>query len=56
MPQEKQKSVTIPEWVWDEAKEYFDKHEKELRYENIKSVTALITRWILDKKKELNEK
>jgi len=48
MPKEGQISVTIPDWVWDLAVKYFEKHEEELKFRHIRSVTALITRWILE--------
>jgi hypothetical protein len=46
MPQEGQQSVTIPQYVWDEASKYFEKHKKELRKQGIKSTTKLISYWI----------
>ena len=46
-----QKSVTIPEWVWEEAEEYFKANEEELKFKNVTSVTGLITLWILQSKR-----
>jgi len=46
MPQTGQKSVTIPDFVWDYAHDYFEEHKKELRKKGIKSVTKLICVWI----------
>ena len=47
-PKEGQKNVTIPEWAWDMASEYFERHREILasRRPPIKSVTGLITSWI----------
>ena len=50
-----QKRVTIPEWAWNLAKEYFKKYEKALaqaKPKPIKSVTGLITTWIIEKSGE----
>jgi hypothetical protein len=43
-PKEGQKNVTIPEWAWDKANQYFEDHEEELanRKPPIKSTTGLI--------------
>jgi hypothetical protein len=46
MPQTGQTSVTIPDYVWDYARNYFEKHKKELRKKGIKSITKLICVWI----------
>lgn len=48
MPKEGQRNVTIPEWAWEMAKEYFERHEKILasRKPPIRSPTGLITSWI----------
>jgi len=47
-PKEGQKNVTIPQWAWDKANDYFTKHEEALarRKPPIKSITGLITHWI----------
>jgi len=49
MPQEGQESVTIPTYIWEKAKNYFEKHEKQLRGKGIKSTTKLISVWIEEK-------
>jgi len=49
MPQEGQESVTIPTYVWEKAKQYFDRHEKELRKKGIKSPSKLVMVWIEEK-------
>lgn len=49
MPQEGQRSVTIPEYVWEKADNYFNEHEKELRKKGIKSTSKLISVWIEEK-------
>ena len=46
MPKEGQKSVSLPQYIWDYAETYFFKHECELSRKQIKSVTKLITIWI----------
>lgn len=45
MPPEGQASVSIPKWVLELAKEYFKKHEKELRLKGVRSTNGLITYW-----------
>jgi len=45
MPQESQRSVTLPRWVVDLADDYFKKHEKELRLIGVRSTSGLITHW-----------
>jgi len=45
-PKSGQASVSIPQYVWDYAEDYFKKHEYELKEKGIKSVTRLITVWI----------
>ena len=52
MPKEGQKNLTIPEWVWNLAVEYFEKHKDELRLDGINSPTALIVRQFLRVYKE----
>jgi len=47
MPQPNQKTVTIPLWVWVEAKKYFEKNYEDLRMKNITNITGLITQSIL---------
>ena len=49
MPQEGQRSVTIPEYVWKKVDEYFKAHKKKLRGAGIKSTTKLISVWIEEK-------
>ena len=46
MGQQGQASVTISTYVWEKAKKYFKKHEKELRKKGIKSTSKLISVWI----------
>jgi hypothetical protein len=46
MPKPGQRSVSIPEYVWQYAEEYFKKNETELRARGIKSVTRLVCVWI----------
>ena len=47
MPKEGQKNLTIQQWIWDLAVEYFEKHKEELKMEGITSPTGLITRFFL---------
>jgi len=47
LPKEGQKSVTIPEWVWEEAEKYFETHKDELKYDKINSTTGWIVSIIL---------
>jgi len=46
MPKNGQRSVSIPEYVWQYAEKYFKEHETELRSRGIKSVTRLICVWV----------
>jgi len=46
MPGVGQKSVTIPDYVYRYAQQYFESHKEELRKKGIKSVTKLISIWI----------
>ena len=46
MPKKGQYSVSIPEYVWQYAENYFKEHETELRARGVKSVTRLICVWI----------
>jgi len=45
----KQVSVTIPKWVWDEALQFFEKNQEGLKYKNITSPTGWIISLILNK-------
>ena len=47
MPKEGQKSVTIPEWVWKEAEDFYEANKDELKYRNITSTTGWIVSLIL---------
>ena len=55
MPRRGQASITIPKWVWEKAKEYYEAHKEELKYQGIKSPTGLIVRWILDSLSESSQ-
>lgn len=46
MPKPGQRSVSIPEYVWEYAEKYYKEHEEKLRKRQIKSVTRLICIWI----------
>ena len=46
MPKPGQKSVSIPEYIWDHAETYFKAHESELKKKGIRSVTRLVCVWI----------
>lgn len=52
MPQKGQRSVTLPEWVYEIAETYFKENEEELRLMDITSVTSLVRYWILQKSRE----
>ena len=52
MPAEGQRSVTLPEWVYQIAEDYYKEHKDELRTQDITTVTGLIRYWILQKSKE----
>jgi len=49
LPAEGQKSVTIPEWVWKEAEDYYEANKDELKYNKISSTTGWIVSLILKK-------
>jgi hypothetical protein len=46
LPKTGQRSVSIPEYVWQYVEKYFKEHEAELREKGIKSTTKLISVWI----------
>jgi len=45
MPKEGHSTVTIETYRWDEVKEYYEAHKKELRKRGIKSPSALFSYW-----------
>lgn len=45
MPQRGQKSVSIPQYVWDYARRYYEANKEGLRTKGIKSISKLITVW-----------
>lgn len=49
LPKPGQRSVSIPEYIWQYAEAYFKRHKEELRQRGIKSVTRLICVWIQEK-------
>lgn len=55
MPKKNQKSVSMPDWVWEEAVLYFNEHKNELKYKKIRSVTGLIISWVLERKRQIDE-
>ena len=56
MPRKGQKSVSLPEWVFEKAKEYFEEHKEDLTYKRVRSTSGLLTYWIIQKLEEINEK
>jgi len=46
MPQRGQKSVSIPQYVWDYATRYYEANKEALRSRGIKSISKLITVWV----------
>jgi len=49
VPREGQESVTVPNYVWEKAVNYFNKHKKELKKKGIHSASKLIAYWIEEK-------
>ena len=56
MPRKGQKSVTLPKWVFEKAKEYFEENKEDLAYKRVRSTSGLLTYWIIQKLEEINEK
>ena len=52
MPRKGQVSVTLPEWVVDKARAYLKEHKEELEYKRIRSLSSLISHWILENVEE----
>ena len=52
MPRKGQASVTIPKWVWNLANEYYEENKDELARQGVKSTTALIKLWIIEKSRK----
>ena len=52
MPGQGQTSVTLPNWVWELVKEQYQKHKEELADKGIKSPTALVKLWIIEKSRQ----
>jgi len=52
MPRKGQISITLPDWVVDKAKVYLEQHREELEYKRIKTVSSLISHWILENVEE----
>ena len=46
MPKPGQRSISVPEYVWQYAEAYFKAHEEELKKRGIRSPTRLICVWI----------
>lgn len=44
-----QKTVSLPVWVCENIEGFFDDNKERLSYNNITSVTGLITRWLLQR-------
>ena len=53
MPRKGQVSITLPEWVYNRAKRFFEAHKDELEQKRIRSVTGLISSWILENSRGL---
>ena len=49
MPAEGQTAVTIPQYIWNQVVEYYEKNKQTLRSAGIKSPTKLIQIWITEK-------
>lgn len=49
MPKPGQRSISVPEYIWEYAERYFKEHEEELKRKGIKSPTRLICIWIAEK-------
>ena len=47
-----QSKVSIPPEEWELVQKYFEKHKQELLLKGIKSPTALLRGWILEKYQE----
>ncbi len=47
-----QDKISVPHEEWQLVVDYFNKHEKELKLEGIRSPTMLLRRWMLDKYRE----
>lgn len=47
-----QDKVSIPSEEWQLVQKYFETHKDELKLKGIKSPTALLRRWILEKYSE----
>ena len=47
-----QSKVSIPPEEWELVQKYYDKHKDDLMLKGIKSPTALLRRWILEKYQE----
>jgi hypothetical protein len=47
-----QDKVSIPREEWQLVNKYFEEHKRELLLKGIKSPTALLRRWILEKYEE----
>lgn len=47
MPVRSQKSISLPDWVIDEAETYLESHRDELKAVNVTNVTALVRYLIL---------
>lgn len=45
----REKSVTIPLWVWEKLVEHYKKHREEYESQGIRSPTRLVRTWILEK-------
>lgn len=45
-------SVTLPEWVVDKARAYLKEYKEELEYKRIRSLSSLISHWILENVEE----
>jgi len=52
MPRKGQVSVTLPEWVVDKVRAYLEEHREELEYKRIRSLSSLISHWILENVEE----
>jgi hypothetical protein len=52
MPKEGHTTVTVETYRWDEVKEYFEAHKKQLRKKGIKSASALFSYWVSLKLRE----
>jgi len=56
LPKEGQVAVTIPTYIWELVKRYFEANKEELKKRGIKSPTRLLCVWILESYAEQRDK